>query len=210
LDESCRRALRGIDETAARRTPPEVRDRDLDAAFGAIYRDCYHVMVQAARVLGKGSHVAEEDLVQDAFVVFYRAMKDALRRRELAATSPLAFLHRVAYRRGVDSLRRRKFVAEVGASDTSRPAPEPAAQPEYDSSLDAQRVMHRLLAAFRAEDVFIFVATQVDGMDSEEVAGMLHLGRAAVRKRLQRMRDRFPELALGPGAVSQNPGAARF
>lgn len=134
-----------------------------------------------------GDWAAAEDVVQETLV---RAIAEVDRLREDA--SVVAWLSRIAVRVGIDGKRKTHRETLVAEPDEERAGPDPAPDPELQAvgaqsrDLVAQ-AMARLPTAARE-----ILALRYDaGFTAAEIADITGKSEVAVRKELQRARDRL-------------------
>jgi RNA polymerase sigma-70 factor (ECF subfamily) len=71
---------------------------------------------------------------------------------------------------------------------------------DIESETGARRLLARIFGADQESTRTIAVLHLYDGMTLEEVAGEVGMSVSGVRKRLRRLRERLPELAIDDGA----------
>lgn len=135
-----------------------------------VYRRCLRLL---------GDREAARDATQEIFVRLVREM-GKLEARETA----LPWIYRVATNHCLNALRDARRRGE-------RP-PDGALEPVAAASADpAERQLARqVLARFDAETQAIAVGVLVDGMEREEVAGLLGISRRTVHRKLARFLER--------------------
>lgn len=135
------------------------------------------------------------DLVQTTFAVAYERM-GSLRDPALAR----AWLRRILVTRALNQLRRRRVWRQVRELFGAADVPEPAAPgPAPDTLLmNARRLesVARLLDALPAKQATAFTLRYLEGLDLEEVAAAMGIGRGTVKTHLHRALSAL-RLALG-------------
>jgi RNA polymerase sigma-70 factor, ECF subfamily len=165
--------------------------------------DLYAVPVRRilARVLGVDAELP--DLIQDVFVAALTGIRSYRGSgRELRAwlTRIAVFRARVWLRRQARRRRVAPVIEHYVASTT------PGRDPEIGEAL---RRSYDVLALMPEEERVAFALRFVDGMELTEVASVMDLSLATVKRRLQRARARFEELARKDAVLCGMLGAAR-
>ncbi len=139
----------------------------------------------AAHVL---RHEADaEDVAQEAFVQAFRHL-GALR-GDGAAFAP--WLRRIVVRRCLDHLRRPVYRREASA-DEARDRAEAGGAARTDTRLLVEMLLDKLSPPLRA----VLVLRECEGMDYDEIAGVLGVPVGTVRSRLHAARAQFRTLWL--------------
>jgi RNA polymerase sigma-70 factor (ECF subfamily) len=146
------------------------------------------------RILGPDPDI--EDLMQEVFLV---ALSSLHRLREPSALR--SWLGGIAVRKAKKLIRKRtrlRFIQFMAPSDLPETA---AALPSFEVS-EALRATYGILAQLAVEERIAFALRHVDGMDLSEVAAVMALSLATVKRRLARAHERFVELARDSDALS--------
>lgn len=163
-------------------------ERGFDAAYARYAASIFGFLVRLCR-----SRALAEDLFQHTF------MRLAEHGPELRRDSQLrAWLFSVA-RNAFHSHARARSVAERDADLV--PAPENTHSPDSGLALNE---LERALARLETSDRELLLLVGVEGLAPAEVAAMLLIDLAALRKRLSRARARFAEVLDGMRAHVQN------
>jgi RNA polymerase sigma-70 factor (ECF subfamily) len=119
---------------------------------------------------------AAEELAQEVFLELYRHW-DEIQSRE----HRVFWLRKVASRRCIDHVRRRKFRAHVSLEDT----PEPFTfMPATDPLL--KRYIEQLIARLKEVPRLIVILRFQEGLEPSEIADVLDMPVATVKSHLQR------------------------
>ena len=142
---------------------------------------------RSRRVLGDTAMA--EDVTQEAFMLLF----DRLRAGDPPEV-PAAFLYRAATTRALNVIRDGKRRAAI-LKDADLPS-FAAAGGDRDARLDLVKV----LASVDEELATVAVCYYVDGMDQDEIGGLLGLHRRTVSRRLEEFRERGQKV-LARGAA---------
>lgn len=145
------------------------------------------------RILGPDHEI--EDLMQEVFLI---AMGSLGRLRDPSALR--SWLGGIAVRRAKKLIKKRtrlRFIQFMAPADLPETA---AALPSAEVS-EALRATYGILAQLAAEERIAFALRHIDGMDLTEVASVMELSLATVKRRLSRAHDRFVELARDSDAL---------
>jgi RNA polymerase sigma factor (sigma-70 family) len=194
-----RRFLRTVGPPPADAPDPELlrrfeAERD-GAAFAALVRRHGRMVLEVCRCV-LGNHADAEDAFQATFLVLARRAGAVRKSNSLAS-----WLHGVACRTARKALtaatRRRTHEGRV-------PPPEPD-EPNDRNWSDVQQVLHEELVALPERLRAVLVLCYLQGETQDRAAESLGLTRAAVKKRLERgrerLRERLERRGLGPVAV---------
>lgn len=182
LDESWvdARVLEGV-----RRRDPQSLTRFFDLAFPYVYNIAYRLT---------GHHETAEDITQDVFVKVYQAADKLQPERH-----PKPWLKTITYNTYRDAMRRAaarpagaEDASEIGERDGNAPTPE-------DDVLRRERhqLTERALMALDEEMRAIIVLHDFCDTSHEEIADIMGLSHAAVRKRYSRALKRMAEIIRG-------------
>jgi RNA polymerase sigma factor (sigma-70 family) len=180
-------------------------DRD---AYGRIVAACQNTVTAIALAITRDVS-ASEDIAQDVFLNAWRQL-----RRLQNPASFLPWLRQIARNLARDHLRAQRHRpldgegAELAIRLAADPAPEPDAQLEADAR---ERAAVELISALPEDSREALLLFYREGQSSQQVALLLGLSDAAVRKRLSRARQslRADLLArFGEFAESTAPGVA--
>lgn len=176
-------------------------------AYGRIVAGCQGTVASIALAIVRDVP-ASEDVAQEAFLSAWQNL-----RRLRSPDSFLPWLRQITRNLARDHLRARGRLREPGGdveallAQVADPHPEPA-----DRLADHQEqfIAAAVIDCLPAESREVLLLYYREGQNSRQVAGLLGLQDAAVRKRLQRARDRVREdlvKRLGEFARSTAPGA---
>lgn len=180
-------------------------DRD---AYGRIVAACQGTVTSIALAIVRDVP-ASEDVAQEAFLSAWQNL-----RRLKNPDSFLPWLRQITRNLARDHLRaqgRRRAPAgdvELLLAQVADPHPEPA---EHAAELEQQAVAAAVIDSLPEESREVLLLYYREGQSSRQVASLLGLQDAAVRKRLSRARERVREellQRLGEFAKSTAPGAA--
>jgi len=146
------------------------------------------------RILGPDPDI--EDLMQEVFLV---ALGSLHRLREPSALR--SWLGGIAVRKAKKLIRKRtrlRFIQFMAPSDL----PETAAALPSSEVSEALRATYGILTQLPVEERIAFALRHVDGMDLTEVATVMALSLATVKRRLVRAHEHFVELARDSDALS--------
>ncbi|MGO4883363.1 MAG: RNA polymerase sigma factor [Bryobacteraceae bacterium] len=146
-----------------------------EARFAGLVERQSRFVFRVAYALLRNPHDAE-DVVQETFLKLYRG--DAWE----AAANERAFLARVAWRLGLDKLRRRRVF--VGDAPDRSPNPEDAAV-----TADWNAAVHRLVDALPQELRQPLALSALEEMSSREIAQAMGIAEGTVRTRIMRARQ---------------------
>jgi RNA polymerase sigma factor (sigma-70 family) len=180
-------------------------DRD---AYGRIVAACQGTVTSIALAIVRDVP-ASEDVAQEAFLSAWQNL-----RRLKNPDSFLPWLRQITRNLARDHLRaqgrRREPAGDVERllAQVADPHPEPA---EHAAELEQQAVAAAVIDSLPEESREVLLLYYREGQSSRQVAGLLGLQDAAVRKRLSRARERVREellQRLGEFAKSTAPGTA--
>ncbi len=186
---------------------PAARDGDR-AAFGRIVTACQNTVTAVALAITRDVS-ASEDIAQEAFLTAWQHL-----RRLQNPTSFLPWLRQIARNLARDHLRAGRHRpldgegAEIAIELAADPSPTPMQQHEED---ERERAAVELISALPEESREALLLFYREGQSSRQVALLLGLSDAAVRKRLSRARQSLREDLLarfGEFAADSAPGAA--
>jgi RNA polymerase sigma factor (sigma-70 family) len=174
-------------------------DRD---AYGRIVAACQNVVTAVALAITRDVP-ASEDIAQDAFLAAWQNL-----RRLQNPSSFLPWLRQITRNLARDHLRANRHHpldgegAEIAIALAADPSPTPVQQLVED---ERERAAAELIAALPEESREVLLLYYREGQSSQQVAALLGLSDAAVRKRLSRARQglrddlvgRFGEFARG-------------
>lgn len=174
-------------------------DRD---AYGRIVAACQNVVTAVALAITRDVP-ASEDIAQDAFLAAWQNL-----RRLQNPSSFLPWLRQITRNLARDHLRANRYRpldgegAEIAISLAADPSPTPVQQLVED---EREHAATELIAALPEDSREVLLLYYREGQSSQQVAALLGLSDAAVRKRLSRARQglrddlmqRFGEFALG-------------
>lgn len=177
------------------------------AAYGRIVAGCQGTVASIALAIVRDVP-ASEDVAQEAFLSAWQNL-----RRLKNPDSFLPWLRQITRNLARDHLRaqaRRREPAgdvEVLLAKVADPHPEPA---QRAADLQEHDIAAAVIDSLPAESREVLLLYYREGQNSRQVAGLLGLQDSAVRKRLQRARDRVRQdllTRLGEFARSTAPGA---
>ena len=195
-----------IDHLIARELPA-ARDGDRDA-YGRIVAACQNTVTAVALAITRDVP-ASEDIAQDAFLSAWEHLK-----RLQNPSSFLPWLRQIARNLARDHLRASRHrpmdgeVADIAIELAADPSPTPEHQLVED---ERERAAADLIAALPEDSREVLLLFYREGQSSQQVALLLGLSDAAVRKRLSRARASLREDLLkrfGEFAMQTAPGAA--
>jgi RNA polymerase sigma factor (sigma-70 family) len=166
-----------------------------EAAFAAIVHRHGRVVFDVCRCV-LGNHADAEDAFQATFLILARKAGTVRSSNSLAS-----WLHGVAYRTArkarVAALRRREYEA--------RTPPREPVEPNDRNWGEVQQIIHGELLALPERLRVVLVLCYLEGLTQDRAAEALGLSKAAVRKRLERgrerLRHRLAARGLGPAAI---------
>lgn len=143
------------------------------------------------------------DLLQDTFIAAWGAAQQGI--PPLVADGDEAairrWLYRVAYRRAVDSLRRRRLIHWTSLHDLLEREELPDATTYVFEDLVAENeAMQRALAALNPEDAACLLLMVVQGFTAQEAATIIGSSAAAMGKRFGRAKRRLLTAYLAQNA----------
>ncbi len=174
--------------TPQQAVPPDeelvARARQGDRRAFRILVERYEEDVAATVVAMLGPSAEVDDVAQEVFIRFYRAL-DQFRGEATVGT----YLTRIAINRSLDALRRRKrrLARFLSRDDEAARISEPAL--DADQRLDARerrRLVHRAIRALPPKHRAVMVLRMIEGYSTEETAEMLGLPYGTVLSRLSR------------------------
>jgi RNA polymerase sigma factor (sigma-70 family) len=186
---------------------PAARNGDRDA-YGRIVAACQNTVTAVALAITRDVS-ASEDIAQDAFLSAWQHLK-----RLQNPSSFLPWLRQIARNLARDHLRAGRHRpldgegAEIAITLAADPSPEPAERLVED---ERERAAADLIAALPEDSREVLLLFYREGQSSQQVALLLGLSDAAVRKRLSRARQslRADLLArFGEFAADSAPGVA--
>ncbi len=147
-------------------------------------------------------HAAAEDVTQDTFVLAFRHM-DSFRGK----SSPATWLMRIAANRAKEVLRSRWHRSVSPSEDWEAQAAAIAAAPSPEEDLADREDMLRALGKLDDKSRRALLLHYYYGFRDREIAVIEDLSPAAVRKRIERGRNRLGELLAEDGKGSNHePG----
>ncbi len=195
-----------IDQLIQQELPAAQRgDRE---AYGRIVAACQNTVTAVALAITRDVP-ASEDIAQDAFLSAWQHLK-----RLHSPNSFLPWLRQIARNLARDHLRARRHrpldgeTAELAIELAADPAPNPMQQLVED---ERERAAADLISALPEETRETLLLFYREGQSSQQVALLLGLSDAAVRKRLSRARQSLQTDLLarfGEFAQSSAPGVA--
>ncbi|MBW8849515.1 MAG: sigma-70 family RNA polymerase sigma factor [Xanthomonadales bacterium] len=186
---------------------PAARDGDR-AAYGRIVAGCQNTVTAVALAITRDVQ-ASEDIAQEAFLNAWQHL-----RRLQNPSSFLPWLRQIARNLARDHLRAlahrplQGAGAELAIELAADPAPTPAERIEAD---ERERAAIELISALPEDSRETLLLFYREGQSSQQVAALLGLSDAAVRKRLSRARQSLRDDLLarfGEFARDTAPGAA--
>ncbi len=186
---------------------PAARDGDREA-YGRIVAACQNTVTAIALAMTRDVS-ASEDIAQEAFLTAWQHL-----RRLQNPTSFLPWLRQIARNLARDHLRAGRHRpldgegAEIAIGLAADPSPTPMQQHEAD---ERERAAAELISALPEESREALLLFYREGQSSRQVALLLGLSDAAVRKRLSRARQSLRKDLLarfGEFAADSAPGAA--
>jgi RNA polymerase sigma-70 factor (ECF subfamily) len=167
-------------------------------ALGAVW-DRYAGMVRGVLYGALGADGALEDLLQEVFMVFFRA---AAAGRIRDGNALRGYLVGVAVRLVALELRKRRVRRWVGLSATGE-LPDLPVSPADDESREALRALHRVLDQLSTQRRLAFVLRHVQGMELLEVAAALKISESTARRELGRAQKQLAALARSEPALGR-------
>ncbi len=195
-----------LDDTL-HRDLPAARHGDA-AAYGRIVSACQNTVTAIALAITRDV-AASEDIAQDAFLRAWQQL-DRLKNHD----SFLPWLRQITRNLARDHLRARRHAAmtgkqaELAIAIAADPAPQPA---EHLLITEQETVAADIIGALPEDSRETLLLYYREGQSSRQVAALLGLSDAAVRKRLSRARDTVREELLqrfGQFARGSAPSAA--
>lgn len=186
---------------------PAARAGDRDA-YGRIVAACQNTVTAVALAITRDVS-ASEDIAQDAFLCAWEQLK-----RLQNPASFLPWLRQIARNLARDHLRARRHrpldgdTAELAIALAADPAPTPAERVIED---ERERAALELISALPEDSRETLLLFYREGQSSQQVAALLGMSDAAVRKRLSRARQSLRDDLLarfGEFAQSTAPGVA--
>lgn len=194
-------------DTLIERELPAARAGDRDA-YGRIVAACQNTVTAVALAITRDVS-ASEDIAQDAFLCAWEQLK-----RLQNPASFLPWLRQIARNLARDHLRARRHrpldgdTAELAIALAADPAPTPAERVIED---ERERAALELISALPEDSRETLLLFYREGQSSQQVAALLGMSDAAVRKRLSRARQSLRDDLLarfGEFAQSTAPGVA--
>lgn len=194
-------------DTLIERELPAARAGDRDA-YGRIVAACQNTVTAVALAITRDVS-ASEDIAQDAFLCAWEQLK-----RLQNPASFLPWLRQIARNLARDHLRARRHrpldgdTADLAIALAADPAPTPAERVIED---ERERAALELISALPEDSRETLLLFYREGQSSQQVAALLGMSDAAVRKRLSRARQRLRDDLLarfGEFAQSTAPGVA--
>lgn len=194
-------------ELLIRRELPAAAGGDRDA-YGRIVSACQNLVTAVALAITRDVP-ASEDIAQDAFIAAWQNL-----RRLQNPASFLPWLRQIARNLARDHLRAQRHRpldgegAEIAIALAADPAPTPQQQLVED---EREHAAVELIAALPQDSREVLLLYYREGQSSRQVATLLGLSDAAVRKRLSRARQRLRDDLLrrfGEFARGSAPGTA--
>lgn len=194
-------------DTLIERELPAARAGDRDA-YGRIVAACQNTVTAVALAITRDVS-ASEDIAQDAFLCAWEQLK-----RLQNPASFLPWLRQIARNLARDHLRARRHrpldgdTADLAIALAADPAPTPAERVIED---ERERAALELISALPEDSRETLLLFYREGQSSQQVAALLGMSDAAVRKRLSRARQSLRDDLLarfGEFAQSTAPGVA--
>ena len=152
-------------------------------AFKRIY-DCYALFVwKVAYQTASGDRGTAGEIVQDVFVRLHKSLRKFKGEARLST-----WIYRVAYNAAMTgALRRQKrSKQEASLEDIGTPA-------GIDDRVADRDLMDKILATLSAEERFLLVAREVNGLSFEDLAAVTEKNEGALRTSLHRLKERIRE-----------------
>ncbi len=137
---------------------------------------------------------AARDLVQDTFCDAWRAVQQRTPPFDLGGdrVDLRRWLYRIAYRRAVDVLRRRRVIHwESLDADDAVVAALPPERISFEDQIAEHDVLHRALTELASPDAACLLLAVVQGFSAAEIAPIVGATPAAVAKRIARAKQRL-------------------
>lgn len=142
------------------------------------------------------------DLLQDTFIAAWSAARQGT--PPLVANGDEAgmrrWLYRVAYRRAVDTLRRRRLIRWESLHDLLDRDELPAVAYSFEELIVESEAMQRALATLNPEDTACLLLMVVQGFTAQEAAAIIGSSAMAMGKRIGRAKRRLLSAYLAQNA----------
>jgi len=165
-------------------------------------------MLTALSLAITGDRAASEDIAQETYLEAWRRLPTMDGQRNL-----LPWLREVARNKSIDLLRRRRHdVAPFDAHERFADTASAADEPQEALAAEQRRVQAwRAMSALSQSDREVILLYYREGQRSDQVAALVGVSTAVLRKRLQRARDRLRsevDHEVGSFALETAPGTA--
>lgn len=144
------------------------------------------------------------DLLQDTFIAAWNAAQQHTPPlvAESDETSIRRWLYRVAYRRAIDTLRRRRLIRWESLHDLldRDDVPEDIMAYSFEDLVAENEAMQRALASLSPEDTACLLLMVVQGFTAQEAAAIIGSSAAALGKRIGRAKRRLLSAYLAQDA----------
>lgn len=153
-----------------------------EKAFRRLY-DHYAPFVWRIVYRTSGSdHETAQDIVQETFVRIHRSLKSFN-----AASSLGTWIYRVAFNTAQSYLARMARYHK-----TTEPLAPNEPDPRFKAdTYEASEVVHKVLCSLSAEDRFLLVAKELDGLTFEEISSINGNSPESLRTRMSRMKEKI-------------------
>jgi RNA polymerase sigma factor (sigma-70 family) len=135
------------------------------------------------------------DLLQETFIAAWNAAQQGTAPMVAGAeeASMRRWLYRVAYRRAVDSLRRRRLIRweSLQVTHDANESFDGEAQRPFEELIAESEAMQRALASLAPEDTACLLLMVVQGFTAQEAAAIIGSSAAAMGKRIGRAKRRL-------------------
>jgi RNA polymerase sigma-70 factor, ECF subfamily len=147
-------------------------------AFKALYDHYSPFVWRVVFKMVSGDQILAQELLQETFVKLHRAL---INFRGDAGLS--TWIYRIAYNLAITAFNQRKRFTNLDVTE-NMPAGKDLAD-SYDNS----EFIKKVLAELSADDRFLLVAREVDGMSYDELSEVTNQNEGALRTRLHRIKE---------------------
>ncbi|MBN2227682.1 MAG: sigma-70 family RNA polymerase sigma factor [candidate division Zixibacteria bacterium] len=156
----------------------------------SMYSDGIHGDSPAGTVIGMlGPCPEAEDVGQETFIRFYRAINEFRRQSSIASD-----ITRISINPALDELKRRKRQCRLFAKGSEDISANIADHNDNEATFEKKQLIHKALQALSPEYRAVVVLRIMEGYSTEETAEILKLPIGTVTSRLYRAQIRLKEI----------------
>ncbi len=149
-------------------------------AFKALYDHYSPFVWRIVFKMVSGDQILAQELLQETFVKLHSALNNFRGESGIAT-----WIYRIAYNLAITAFNQRKRFTTLDETETV------LAGNERTDSYDNSEFIKKVLAQLSADDRFLLVAREVDGMSYDEISEVTGQNEGALRTRLHRIKEQL-------------------